>query len=76
MIKNNLENQLNKKQKLENNKNNNCNHRCSSVDDKYKLISNPFFSKDLEKEYLDIKHLVKNSVEKINVLFKISNFNE
>ena len=76
MIKNNLENKLNKKQKLENNKSNNYNHRCSSVDDKYKLISNPFFSKDLEKEYLDIKHLVKNSVEKINVLFNNEEFKQ
>ena len=68
MIKKNLENQLNKKQKQENNKTNN--YRCSSVEERY---NNSCFSKDLEKEYLDIKHLVKNSVERINVLFKFFN---
>ena len=71
MIKKNLENQLNKKQKLENNKTNN--YRCSSVEEKY---NNPCFSKDLEKEYLDIKHLVKNSVERINVLFNNEEFKQ
>ena len=68
MISKNLENNLNKKQKQENNKTNN--YRCSSVEERY---NNPCFSKDLEKEYLDIKHLVKNSVERINVLFKFFN---
>ena len=68
----NLDKQLNNKQKLENNKTNNY-HRCSSVEDKY---NNPCFSKDLEKEYLDIKHLVKNSVEKINVLFNNEEFKQ
>ena len=71
MIEQNLENQLNKKQKLENNKTNN--YRCSSVEEKY---NNPCFSKDLEKEYLDIKHLVKNSVERINVLFNNEEFKQ
>ena len=68
----NLDKQLNTKQKLENNKTNNY-HRCSSVEEKY---NNPCFSKDLEKEYLDIKHLVKNSVEKINVLFNNEEFKQ
>ena len=71
MINKNLENQLNKKQKQENNKTNN--YRCSSVEERY---NNPCFSKDLEKEYLDIKHLVKNSVERINVLFNNEEFKQ
>ena len=72
MNKKNLGNQYNDRQKLENNKTSNY-HRCSSVENKF---NNPFFSKDLEKEYLDIKHLVKNSVEKINVLFNNEEFKQ
>ena len=72
MIKKNKDNHLNKKQNLENKKTNNY-YRGSSVEDKH---NNSFFSKDLEKEYLDIKHLVKNSVEKINVLFNNEEFKQ
>ena len=72
MLNKNLDNQLNQRQKFENNKNN-IYYRCSSVEEKY---NNSCFSKDLEKEYLDIKHLVKNSVEKINVLFNNEEFKQ
>ena len=72
MNKKNLGNQHNDSQKIENNKTSNY-HRCSSVENKF---NSPFFSKDLEKEYLDIKHLVKNSVEKINVLFNNEEFKQ
>ena len=72
MLNKNLDNQLSQRQKFENNKNN-IYYRCSSVEEKY---NNSCFSKDLEKEYLDIKHLVKNSVEKINVLFNNEEFKQ
>ena len=72
MNKKNLGNQYDARQKIENNKTN-IYHRCSSVENK---LNNPFFTKDLEKEYLDIEHLVKNSVEKINVLFNNEEFKQ
>ena len=72
MINKNLDNHVNNHQKTENNKNNNY-YRGSSVEEKY---NNSYFSKDLEKEYLDIKHLVKNSVEKINGLFNNEEFKQ
>ena len=72
MINKNSENQINKKQKLENNKSNNY-HHYSSVEEKY---NNSCFTKEFEKEFLDIKHLVKKSVEKINVLFNNEEFKQ
>ena len=72
MLNNRCENPINKRQKLEKNKTMNC-HRCSSVDEKN---NNSFFSKELEKEFFDIKHLVKNSVEKINILFNNEEFKQ
>ena len=72
MINKNSENQINKKQKLENNKSNNY-HRYSSVEEKY---NNSCFTKEFEKEFLDIKHLVKKSVEKINFLFNNEEFKQ
>ena len=71
MLNKNTEIQNNKRKRLENNKSSNY-YRCCSVDVKN---NNPSFSKDLEKEYLDIKHLVRNSVEKINILFNNEEFN-
>ena len=72
MINKNTDNQNNKRKLLENNKSSKY-YRCCSVDEK---INNPCFSKDLEKEYLDIKHLVRNSVEKINILFNKEEFKQ
>ena len=46
--------------------------RCASVEERYNKDTR--FSKNLEKEYLDIKFLVKNSVEKINTLFNNEEF--
>ena len=72
MINKNTDNQINKRKLLENNKSSKY-YRCCSVDEKN---NNPCFSKDLEKEYLDIKHLVRNSVEKINILFNKEEFKQ
>ena len=72
MINKNTDNQNNKRKLLENNKSSKY-YRCCSVDEKN---NNPCFSKDLEKEYLDIKHLVRNSVEKINILFNKEEFKQ
>ena len=72
MINKNTDNQNIKRNRLENNKSSNY-YRCCSVDEKN---NNHFFSKDLEKEYLDIKHLVRNSVEKINILFNNEEFKQ
>ena len=71
MINKNTDNQNDQRKKLENNKSSNY-YRCCSVDEKN---NNPCFSKDLEKEYLDIKHLVRKSVEKINILFNNEELN-
>ncbi len=72
MLNKNTEIQNNKRKRLENNKSSNY-YRCCSVDVKN---NNPSFSKDIEKEYLDIKHLVRNSVEKINILFNKEEFKQ
>ena len=47
--------------------------RCASVEEKF---NNPRFSHNLEKEYLDVKFIVKNSVEKINTLFNNEEFKQ
>ena len=72
MINKNTDNQNIIRKRLENNKSSNY-YRCCSVDEKN---NNPCFSKDLEKEYLDIKYLVRNSVEKINILFNNEEFKQ
>ena len=61
--------------KNQNNKNHSNNKyvRCSSVEDK---INNPRFSYNLEKDFLDVKFIVKNSVEKINTLFNNKEFKQ
>ena len=69
-MKNNLINQNTKKK--ENNYNNNYT-RCASVEERF---NNPHFSHNLEKEYLDVKFIVKNSVEKINILFNNEEFKQ
>ena len=69
-MKNNLINQNNKKK--ENNYNKNYT-RCASVEERF---NNPRFSHNLEKEYLDVRFIVKNSVEKINTLFNNEEFKQ
>ena len=69
-MKNNLINQNNKKK--ENNYNNNCT-RSASVEERF---NNPHFSHNLEKEYLNVRFIVKNSVEKINTLFNNEEFKQ
>ena len=60
-------------------KQNNKNHannkyvRCSSIEEK---INNQRFSHNLEKDFLDVKFIVKNSVEKINTLFNNKEFKQ
>ena len=54
----------------------NTNHkymRCASVEEKY---NNARFSQHLEKEFLDVKFIVKDSVEKINTLFNNEEFKQ
>ena len=63
---------------IENNHTNkyNTNHkymRCASVEEKY---NNARFSQHLEKEFLDVKFIVKDSVEKINTLFNNEEFKQ
>ena len=60
-------NKNNYKKRISENNNDKNHFRCASVEERYNKDSR--FSKNLEKEYLDIKFLVKNSVEKINTLF-------
>ena len=61
--------------KKQNNKNhaNNKYVRCSSIEEK---INNQRFSHNLEKDFLDVKFIVKNSVEKINTLFNNKEFKQ
>ena len=67
------------KSNLISNNQNNKNHsknkyiRCASVEEK---INNPRFSHNLEKEFLDVKFIVKDSVEKINTLFNNKEFKQ
>ena len=65
-------NKNNYKKRISENNNNKNYFRCASVEERYNKDSR--FSKNLEKEYLDIKFLVKNSVEKINTLFNNEEF--
>ena len=65
-------NKNNYKKRISENNNNKNYHRCASVEERYNKDFR--FSKNLEKEYLDIKCLVKNSVEKINTLFNNEEF--
>ena len=63
---------------IENNHTNkyNTNHkymRCASVEEKF---NNARFSQHLEKEFLDVKFIVKDSVEKINTLFNNEEFKQ
>ena len=54
----------------------NTNHkymRCASVEEKY---NNARFSQHLKKEFLDVKFIVKDSVEKINTLFNNEEFKQ
>ena len=62
----------NYKKRISENNNNKNYFRCASVEERYNKDFR--FSKNLEKEYLDIKCLVKNSVEKINTLFNNEEF--
>ena len=68
MIENNS-----KKRKSENNSHINS-LRCASVDERNN--NDVRLSKTLEKECLDLKFLVKNSVEKLNILFNNEQFNK
>ena len=64
----------NYKKRISENDHNNINyHRCSSVEEK---INNPRFSHNLEKEFLNVKFLVQNSVERINTLFNNEEFKQ
>ena len=72
-MKNNLINLYNKNRISQNNKNINYN-RCASVEEKYN--NNYHFSNNLEKEFLNVKFLVKNSVERINTLFNNEEFKQ
>ena len=65
-------NKNNYKKRISENNNNKNYFRCASVEERYNKDFR--FSKNLEKEYLDIKCLVKNSVEKINTLFNNEEF--
>jgi len=65
-------NKNNYKKRISENNNNKNYFRCASVEERYNKDSR--ISKNLEKEYLDIKFLVKNSVEKINTLFNNEEF--
>ena len=65
-------NKNNYKKRISENNNNKKYYRCASVEERYNKDFR--FSKNLEKEYLDIKCLVKNSVEKINTLFNNEEF--
>jgi hypothetical protein len=65
-------NLISKNQNNENHSNNKY-VRCSSVEEK---INNPRFSHNLEKDFLDVKFIVKNSVEKINTLFNNKEFKQ
>ena len=65
-------NKNNYKKRISENNNNKNYFRCASVEERYNKDSR--FSRNLEKEYLDIKFLVKNSVEKINTLFNNEEF--
>ena len=65
-------NKNNYKKRITENNNNKNYFRCASVEERYNKDSR--ISKNLEKEYLDIKFLVKNSVEKINTLFNNEEF--
>ena len=70
-MKNNLINTSNKKRINENN--DKLNHpRYSSVEERYN--NNHRFPNNSDKEYLDIRFLVKKSVEKINTLFNKEEF--
>ncbi len=71
MNKNDISNHNNNKRISENNKSSSNYFRCASVEEK----NNNFkVSHDLEKEFLDVTYLVKNSVEKINTLFNNKEF--
>ena len=72
MNKSNLSNRNYNKRISENNKNTNY-VRCASVEEKY---INSRVSHNLEKEFLDVTYLVKNSVEKINTLFNNKEFKQ
>ena len=72
-MKNNLINHYNNKRISQNNNNKNYN-RCASVEERYN--NNPHFTHNLEKEFLNVKFLVKNSVEKINTLFNNEEFKQ
>ena len=72
-MKKNLINCNNKKRISESNNINKNYHRCASVEEK---INNPRFSHNLEKEFLNLKFLVKNSVERINTLFNNEEFKQ
>ncbi len=72
MNKSNLSNNNNSRRSNENNRNNNY-FRCASVEEKNNRFK---VSSDLEKEFLDVTYLVKNSVEKINTLFNNKEFKQ
>ena len=72
MNKSNLSNRNYNKRTSENNKNTNF-IRCASVEEKY---INSRVLHNLEKEFLDVTYLVKNSVEKINTLFNNNKFKQ
>ena len=72
-MKNNLISLYNKNRINQNTKNINYN-RCASVEEKHN--NNNHFSQNLEKEFLNVKFLVKNSVERINTLFNNEEFKQ